>query len=145
MNRVVRGSDGRMWNIRSTMEWSNPLGGDEFEHDVSGGPRPGLMMGGVLVILAVTLVVWTPPAVAVPGWLIAIIVLVVMFFPARWLARRPWTVVAETPGDQEEQPPEQWVGVIRGAMTARQVAGRVARNIEVYAQPDANGPLEPVE
>lgn len=145
MNRVVRGSDGRMWNVRSNMEWSHPLGGDEFEHDVSGGPRPGLFMGGVLLVLAGTLVVWTPPAVYVPSWLIAIIVVVVLFFPARWLVRRPWTVVAETPGDQEEQPPERWVGVVRGVLNARQEAGRVARNIEVYAEPDVNGPLQPVE
>lgn len=145
MNRVVRGSDGRMWNVRSNMEWSHPLGEDEFEHDMNGGPRPGLIMGAVLVVLAVTLVVWTPPAVYVPSWLIAIIVVVVAFFPARWLVRRPWTVVAETPGDQEEQPPERWVGVVRGARAARQEAGRVARNIEVYAEPDVNGPLQPVD
>jgi hypothetical protein len=145
MNRVVRGSDGRMWNVRSNLEWSNPLALDEFEHDVNGGSRPGIMMGSVLLFLAVVLVVWTPSEVVVPGAVILLLVLGALFFPARWLLRRPWTVVAETPGDQDDQPPERWVGVVRGVMTARQEVARAARNIEDYAEPDMNGQLQPVE
>lgn len=144
MNRVVRGSDGRMWTVRSGMEWSNPIAGEDFEHDVSGGPTPAIVMGAVLVALALTLVLWTPSAVVIPSWLILALVLVALFFPARWVIRRPWTIVAETPGD-DEKPPERWVGVVRGFISVRQEGARVARNIEVYAEPDMNGPLQPVE
>jgi len=144
MNRVVRGSDGRMWTVRSSLEWSNPIAGEEFEHDVTGGPAPAIVMGGVLAVLVLVLVFWTPSAVVVPDWLLLALLLVALFFPARWLVRRPWSIVAETPGD-DEKPPERWVGVVRGFVAVRQESARVARNIEVYAEPDMNGPLQPVE
>lgn len=145
MNRKVRGSDGRIWNVRSSFEWSNPIAADEFEHDINGGVAPGVIMGGALLFLVVLFVLWTPNEVIIPLWLIALLVLVVLFFPARWMLHRPWTVVAETPGDAEEHQPERWVGVVRGVFNVRQEAARVARNIEVYAEPDMNGPLQPVE
>lgn len=145
MNRAVRGSDGRVWTVRSNLEWSNPIDVDEWEHDISGGPAPGVAMGAILLFMIVAFVVWTPEAVYVPGWLLLALALVVLFFPVRWLIRRPWTVIAETPGDHDEHPPERWVGVVRGFASARQEGARVARNIEVYAEPDMNGPLQPVE
>lgn len=145
MNRVVRGSDGRMWNVRSNMEWSNPIAQSDFEHDVNGGPVPALIMGAVLLFLVVVFVAWTPAEVVVPVWLLAVLVLVVLFFPARWLLRRPWSVVAETPGDQDTHEPERWVGVVRGFVNVQQESARVARNIEVYAEPDKDGPLAPIE
>lgn len=144
MNRVVRGSDGRMWNVRTNLEWSNPIDVDEWEHDVSGGPAPGVAMGAILLFLFVAFVAWTPPSVYIPIWLVLALAVVVLFFPVRWLLRRPWTVLAETPGDQDEHPPERWVGVVRGFVTTRQESARVARNIEVYSEPDMNGPLQPV-
>jgi hypothetical protein len=145
MNRVVRGSDGRMWNVRSSLEWSNPIAAEEFEHDVSGGPAPGIVMGAILILLTVIFIAWTPAGVYVPSLLIVALVAVILFFPVRWFLHRPWTIIAETPGDQDENPPERWVGVVRGAFNVRQEAARVARNIEVYAEPDMNGPLQPVE
>lgn len=145
MNRVVRGSDGRMWTLRTNLEWSNPIAGDDFEHDVSGGPAPAIVLGGTLLFLAVLFVLWTPEGVVVPPALVLALVLVALFFPVRWLVRRPWSIVAETPGAEEEQGPERWVGVVRGMMNARREVARVARNIEVYAEPDVNGPLQPVE
>ncbi|MDR7301927.1 DUF1656 domain-containing protein [Haloactinomyces albus] len=144
MNRVVRGSDGRMWNVRTNLEWSNPIDVDEWEHDVSGGAAPGMAMGAVLLFLFVGFVVWTPPSVYVPPWLVLALAVIVLFFPVRWLLRRPWTVMAETPGDEDERPPERWVGVVRGFLTARQRGARVARDIEVYSEPDMNGPLQPI-
>lgn len=145
MNRVVRGSDGRIWNVRSNLEWSNPISADAFEHDIHGGIAPAAIMGGSLLFLVVLFVLWTPPEVIIPFWLILLLAVVILFFPARWLLHRPWTVVAETPGDEEENAPERWVGVVRGAFNVRQEAAKVARNIEVYAEPDVNGPLQPVE
>ena len=145
MNRVVRGSDGRIWNVRSNLEWSNPIAADEFEHDINGGAAPGIIVGGALLFLVIVFVMWTPAEVVIPFWLILALLAVVLFFPARWFLHRPWTVVAETPGDEDEQQPERWVGVVRGFVNVRQEAARVARNIEVYAEPDMNGPLQPVE
>lgn len=145
MNRAVRGSDGRKWNLRTSIEWSDPLMVDEWEHDVSGGRSPGVVMGTVVLVLVVAFLVWTPSEVLIPSWLVLTLLLLVLFFPVRWLLRRPWSIIAETPGDTEEHPPERWVGVVRGTLTARQEGARVARNIEVYAEPDMNGPLQPVE
>lgn len=145
MNRVVRGSDGRMWQVKANIEWSNPIAADEFEHEVSGGSAPGIVMGGILLFLVVLFIAWTPSEVIVPIWVVLALVAAVLFFPVRWLLRRPWTVIAETPGDSDEHPPERWVGVVRGAFHVRGEAARVARNIEVYAEPDVNGPLQPVE
>ena len=36
MTRLVRGADGRMWTVRSRLEWADPVAEEEFEHDVSG-------------------------------------------------------------------------------------------------------------
>nr|WP_245560105.1 DUF983 domain-containing protein [Actinopolyspora halophila] len=118
---------------------------DEWEHDVSGGRSPGVVMSSVVLVLVVAFLIWTPSEVLIPGWLVLALLLLVLFFPLRWLLRRPWSIIAETPGDTEEHPPERWVGVVRGTLTARQEGARVARNIEVYAEPDMNGPLQPVE
>ncbi len=145
MNRAVRGSDGRRWTLRTSIEWSNPLEIDDWEHDVSGGRSQGIVMGAIVLVMVVTFLVWTPATVVVPGWLILALLLLVLFFPVRWLVRRPWSIIAETPGDTDEHPPERWVGVVRGALTAHQEGARVARNIELYAEPDMNGPLQPVE
>ncbi|SHE65981.1 DUF983 domain-containing protein [Streptoalloteichus hindustanus] len=147
MTRLVRGADGRMWTVRTRMEWSNPATADDFEHDVSGGQAPGVIMAVLLGLLVVALVWWTPASVMVPAWLILALTLVVGFFPARWALRRPWTVVAETPGNLEDRPAERWVGQVRGVLRVRQEVSRIARNIEVFATPDRDGvgPLQPVE
>jgi len=145
MNRVVRGSDGREWSIEAHLEWTNPLAPDEFEHDINGGSVPPILMGAILLFLVVLFAVWTPPGVAVPFWLIFGLLALVLFFPARWMLRRPWQVSATTPGDEDEHPPEQWTGSVRGFVNVRQEAARVARQIELYAEPDMNGELQPVE
>ncbi|GGM57623.1 hypothetical protein GCM10012275_31020 [Longimycelium tulufanense] len=147
MTRLVRGGDGRQWTVRARMEWTNPATADDFEHDVLGGSAPGVVMAGICGLLLVALIWWTPSVVVVPAWLVLALFIVVMFFPVRWALRRPWTVVAETPGDLDEHPPERWVGQVRGVWRVRQEAARIARNIEVYAIPDRDGvgPLQPVE
>ncbi|MFR9729133.1 DUF983 domain-containing protein [Saccharopolyspora sp. MS10] len=144
MNRVVRGSDGRLWTVRSSLEWSNPIAGDDFEHDVNGGAGPAILMFGVLLVLATTFVLWTPPGVYVPIWLILALIAIALFFPVRWLLHRPWTIIAETPGEEEHQP-ERWVGVQRGFLNVRQETAKIARQIELYAEPDMNGSLQPTE
>ena len=145
MTRLVRGQDGRMWTLRSQLEWATPATVDDFEHDVASGYAPGIVMLAMLAVLAVALVLWTPSGVVVPAWLILILIVVLAFFPLRWALRRPWRLVANTRGDQEEQGAERWVGTVRGMFNIRTATAKVARDIEVYAMPSAEGPLHPVD
>ncbi|RJQ74992.1 DUF983 domain-containing protein [Pseudonocardiaceae bacterium YIM PH 21723] len=145
MTRLVKGADGRMWTVRSQLEWTNPATSDDFEHDVAGGRGAGVGMAVLVALLAVGLIVWTPEGVFVPPWLVLALILAMMFFPARWVLRRPWRVVAETPGDADERPPQRWVGTIRGVFAVRQEVAKIARNIEVYSEPDFRGPLQLIE
>ncbi|MCO1581589.1 MULTISPECIES: DUF983 domain-containing protein [unclassified Crossiella] len=145
MTRLVRGADGRKWTVRTNVEWSSPAGMDEFEHDVSGGHGAAVLMATLMVVLTAVLIIWTPAAVIIPPWLILALALVFLFFPLRWVVRRPWTVVAETPGELDDAGPERWVGNVRGYLSMRQEAIKVARDIEVYSSPAFDGPLQPVD
>ncbi|HWM05921.1 MAG TPA: DUF983 domain-containing protein [Actinophytocola sp.] len=144
MTRVVRGADGRMWTLRSQLEWRSPATADDFEHDVSVGNAAAIVLLVLVVALAVILIVWTPTDVVVPLWVVLLIVLVILFFPARWALRRPWTVVAETGDNGEGDPTEKWVGTVRGVFTVRQQVNRVAKNIAIDSIPGIEGPLQPV-
>ncbi|MBW4719545.1 DUF983 domain-containing protein [Saccharothrix obliqua] len=144
MTRLVRGADGRMWTVRSQIEWRNPSADADFEHDVSGGQGPGVLMLAYVVVLAVVLVAWKPADVVVPGWLLFALVLLFLFFPVRWAVRRPWLVAAEAK-KTDELPPERWVGSVRGFLTVRNEVSNVARKIEMYSLPDLDGPLQPVD
>lgn len=146
MTRLARGADGRLWTVRTRVQWRNPAVADDFEHDVSGGNTPGTVLLLLVLALGAILVAWTPEQVVVPAWFVLALVLVFLFFPARWAVRRPWTVVAETRGENDPQhPPERWVGQVRGILAVRQETRKVARNIEVYSLPDIEGPLQPVD
>lgn len=145
MTRVVRGADGRMWTLRGRMEWTTPMTVDDFEHDVAAGYAPGIVMLAMLLVLVVALIAWTPSPVVVPGWLVFLLILALLFFPVRWLFRRPWMLVANTPGNHEDASAERWVGTVRGMFTIRQAAAKVARDIEVYSMPNIEGPLHPVD
>jgi hypothetical protein len=134
-----------MWTLRSQMEWTTPATVDDFEHDVASGYTPGIVMLFMLAALVVALVLWTPSGVFVPTWLIYVLVIVILFFPARWALRRPWQLVANTRGDSEEQGAERWVGTVRGMFNIRTVTAKVARDIEVYNMPSQESPLYPVD
>jgi hypothetical protein len=142
--RVVRGADGRQWTVRSQLDWRTPATSDEFEHDVAVGTTAGIVLLIVVVALGVTLIVWTPDDVVVPLWVVLLILLAILFFPARWALRRPWTLVAETGDDGDGEPVERWVGVVRGVFSQRTQVNRVARSIMVDSVPGLEGPLQPV-
>lgn len=149
MTRVVRGADGRMWTIRSEMEWRQPATADDFENDVSGGNLSAWMLLLLVIGLAIVLVVAIPDDVVAPWsskmlWLGLLIVLAILFFPARWALRRPWTVVAETGDTGEGEPEERWTGTVRGMFTVRQQVSRIAKDIQLDSQPGLEGPLQPV-
>jgi hypothetical protein len=145
MTRLVRDREGRMWTVRSRIEWTDPIAEEEFEHDVSGGRVGAIIMVIVLFVLLIAFVVLTPPNVYFPGWLALALILLLLFFPARWLLRRSWTLVAETPGAPSGLPAERWVGNVRGYFNARSEATRALRHLRHYAVPDrdGDGPLQP--
>jgi hypothetical protein len=134
-----------MWTLRSQLEWGSPATIDDFEHDVSSGYAPGIVMLAMLVVLIVALVLWTPAGVVIPAWLIVALVVVLAFFPVRWALRRPWQLVANTRGDKDEQGAERWVGTVRGMFNIRTATAKVARDIEVYNMPSPESPLYPVD
>ncbi len=144
MTRVVRGADGRQWTVRSQLEWRSPATSDDFEHDVSVGNAAAIMLLILVLTLGTILIVWTPDDVVVPLWVVLLILLLILFFPTRWALRRPWTVVAETGDNGENEPVERWVGVVRGVFTVRQQVNRVAKSIAVDSVPGIEGPLQPV-
>lgn len=146
MNRAVRGADEREWVIRAQMEWRRPLTAGDFEHDVAGSTASGFAMGGITLALAVVLVLWLPDSVVVPPWVIYGLLMIVVFFPLRWVLNRPWTVVAETQGDLiGEHPPERWVGTVSGMFRVRREMSEVAKSIQRHSLPEFDGPLRPME
>lgn len=146
MNRLVQGSDGRDWAIRAQMDWRRPAIADDFEHDVAANYAPGVVMFTVALILGIVILVWMPDDVVVPSWVVLAVLLVVLFFPIRWIMRRPWTIVAETEGDSTgERPSERWVGTVRGILNVRTEVNRIGKTIKKYDIPDFDGPLHPVE
>jgi hypothetical protein len=144
MTRVVRGADGRLWTLRSQMEWRPPAVGDDFEHDVSVGSAAAIVLLVLVLGLGAVLILWTPEDVVVPLWVVLAVLLIILFFPTRWALRRPWRVVAETGGEGDGAPTERWVGTVRGVLTVRQQVARVARNIATDSEPGQEGPLQPV-
>jgi hypothetical protein len=146
MNRLVQGDDGRDWVVRADMEWRQPATTDNFDHDVAGSYGPGIAMLVVIVALGLILIVWTPAGVVVPAWVFRALLVVALFFPLRWILRRPWTVVAETEGDLAgDRPSERWVGTVRGMFTVRGEVVKIAKTIQRHSLPDFEGPLHPVE
>ena len=144
MTRIVRGADGRQWTVRSQLEWRSPATSDDFEHDVSVGNAAAIVLLVLVLALGTILIVWTPDDVVVPLWVVLIVMLLLLFFPTRWALRRPWTVVAETGDNGENEPVERWVGIVRGVFTVRQQMNRVAKSITIDSVPGIEGPLQPV-
>jgi len=147
--KTVDAADGRRWSVRSNIEWATPATGDDFEHDVDGGRGAAVLILSALFVFWLVLVVWTPELVHIPWYLWLLAAAVVLFFPVRWVLRRPYTIVAETEGvrsgDQEVLPPEHWTGLVRGSSRAREEMRWVVRNLRTRATPGhANSPLHPV-
>ncbi|PPK68168.1 DUF983 domain-containing protein [Actinokineospora auranticolor] len=147
MTRQVRDVNGRLWTVQGTLEWRTPATEDDFEHDVAAGYVPGVVMLVLITVLIVALVSWMPVDVVVPGWLIVLLVLLGLFFPARWAVRRPWTLIAET-GDSAEGEAggssERWMGTIRGYFNARSEISRIAKEISQDTSPSYEGVLKPL-
>ncbi|HEV7450164.1 MAG TPA: DUF983 domain-containing protein [Pseudonocardiaceae bacterium] len=136
MTRVVRSPDGRSWTVQSTIHWA-PAQEEQFENDMAAGYVSGIAMLGVIVVLTLFVVFWTPPGVwsAVPSWLLLLLLLVLMILPIQWAVRRPWTIEAKT-AEPIETSGEHWRGLVHGAVTARQDTQRVTQYLKTRATPD---------
>ncbi len=140
----VAGADGRTWSVRRNIEWKTPATGAEFEHDVDGGRGAVLLILSALFLFWVVLILWTPPLVHGPWYLWLIAVVILAFFPIRWILRRPWTLVAETSGGYD-LPAEHWTGMIRGRSRAKEETRVLVRSLRTRATPGhADSPLHPV-
>jgi hypothetical protein len=143
-SKTVIGADGREWNVSRTLEWSIPAVGDDFEHDLDGGRPAAVLVLSSLFLFVVVLVVWAPNKVYVPWWVILVFLVSLAFFPVRWVLRRPWTLVAQTPGGYD-LPAEHWVGTVRGVSKAREEMRVITRSLRTRSTPAyTDGPLQPV-
>ena len=144
MARRVRDSKGRLWSVYSRIEWTDPEAEEEFEHDVGGGQVTAMILLIVLFVLLIGFIYLTPPSVRFPAWLALAFALLILFFPVRWLVRRPWTLIAQT--EEPDVIADRWVGRVRGYFSARSEIARAHRHLRRYAVPDrdGDGPLRPV-
>lgn len=134
----------REWSLRRNIEWSVPATGEDFEHDVDGGRGAAGLVLSALFVFWVVLVFWKPAEVHIPWFYWLIFFVIVVFFPIRWILRRPWTVVAETVGGYD-QPAERWTGLVRGEAKSREEMRIVKRRLEIQGTPGhADSPLQPV-
>jgi hypothetical protein len=142
--KTVIDLDGRTWQVHRTVEWSRPAIGDDFEHDVDGGRGAATLILASLIFFWVILILWSPSRIHIPDLLWVLGVLVLSFFPIRWWLRRPWTLVAETPGDYD-RPAEKWTGRVRGGSKAKEELRIVTRRLRTQGTPaHADSPLQPV-
>lgn len=142
-SKTIAGVDGRTWSVRRKMEWTTPATGDDFEHDVDGGRGAAFLILSSLFVFWLIVVVWAPAETHIPLWMWVIFVVVVLFFPVRWLLRRPWTIVAETAGSYD-LPAERWLGMVRGRSKAIEESRIVTRRLRTQGTPGhADSPLQP--
>ena len=141
MMRVVRASDQRNWTIRSKISWTRPAMADQFEHDMAGGYVSGIAMLGVLLVMALFVVFWTPTDVVIPAWFTLLFLLVLLLLPVLWALQRPWVITAYT-ADPIGSEGEHWEGIVKGMVAAREETYRIADELETKGFPDdVSGPL----
>ena len=143
-SKTVTGSDGRSWTVKRRWEMSMPAMGQDFEHDVEGGRSAAVVILSTLFFFFVALFSWMPSDVLTPWWMLLAGIFIVGFFPFRWVMRRPWTLIAQTPGSYEAEP-EHWVGIVRGVGKSREESKLIVRMIRTRNTPGyADGPMQPV-
>jgi hypothetical protein len=144
--KTAVGPDGRTWSVRRGVEWRIPFAVEhEFEHDVSVGRYSSMVIPAFLGLFwGAVAYLYMGSMVHTPWYMFVIAALLLLFLPFRWLTRRPWTIVAETPG-RGALPAEHWVGMVRGYGKARGEMRIAVRSIRVRATPGyGDSPLHPV-
>ena len=144
--KMVTAADQRTWAIRRNIEWRPPPTGDEFEHDVDGGRGAIVLIASALALFWMVLFLWAPTQVHVPWYLLVLALCVALFFPIRWVTRRPRTLVAETSGSYGPgMEAERWIGMVRGQARAREEMRVLVRNLETRSTPGyGDSPLHPI-
>jgi hypothetical protein len=141
MMREVRAADRRTWRVRSSISWTRPAMAEQFEHDMAAGYVSGIAMLGVVVVLTLFVVFWTPTDVVIPAWFVLLLLLILLLLPVAWALQRPWVITAytaEPPGTEGEH----WEGVVRGMVPAREEVDRIAEDLRTRGTPDdGTGPL----
>jgi hypothetical protein len=141
MQRMVRAAGGRTWTVRSKISWTGSGMSEQFEHDLAAGYVSGIAMLGVVVVLTLSVVFWTPAGVVIPAWLVLLFLLLVLLVTMAWAMKRPWTIVAYTDEPLNTEG-EFWEGTVRGVLPAREEAFRIVEELEERGIPDdGNGPL----
>jgi hypothetical protein len=144
MMRMVRAADRRTWTVQSRISWTKPAMADQFEHDMAAGYVSCIAMLGVVVVLTLFVVFWTPAGVVIPAWFVLLILLVLLMLPVSWALQRPWIITAYTTEPIETEG-EHWEGIVRGMIPAREETYRVADDLRTRGIPDdGNGPLSRV-
>ena len=144
MTRVVRAADRRIWTVRSRISWTKPAMADQFEHDMAAGYVSGVAMLGVLVVLILFVMFWTPTEVVIPAWFGLLLLLILLLIPVLWALQRPWIITAHTTDPVGTQG-EYWEGVVRGMVPAREETSRIAEDLIEKGVPDEpSGPLSRV-
>lgn len=146
MMRVVQADDRRTWTVHSKISWTKPERAEHFEHDMAAAEYlHGVAMLGLVIVLALFLVFWTPVGVVVPAWFVLFILLVLLLMLVSWALRRPWIITAHT--DQPiETRGEHWEGVVLGVVAAREEIDRVVDDLRTRNVPDdGRGPLSRIE
>ncbi|SHK78741.1 hypothetical protein SAMN05443637_11225 [Pseudonocardia thermophila] len=142
--KTVIGVDSREWSVRRNIEWSLPAIGDDFEHDVDGGRGAAVMVLSGLFVFWLLVLLWFPEHVHVPWYLLVLGGGFLLFFPIRWLLRRPWTIVAETEGSYD-LPAERWTGMVRGNTRAAEEMRIIVRRLRTQGTPGhIDSPLQPI-
>lgn len=136
MMRMVRDDDGRTWIVRSRISWTKPERAYGFEHDMAGDYLPGLAMLGVVLVLTLFVVFWTPGNVVIPAWFVLAVLLVLLMVPVWWAWQRPWIITARTDEPLATEG-EHWEGIVHGVFPARQEAHRVADELRTRGAPDS--------
>ena len=104
-----------------------------------------LILSTLFLFWVVLIGVWTCGRwCTFPGGTSGVALAILLFFPLRWMLRRPWTLVAETTGGYD-LPAEHWTGMVRGRSRANEEMRVLVRSLRTRATPGyADSPLHPV-
>ena len=142
--RTVAGADGRTWSVRRNIEWKPPATGDDFEHDVDGGRGAVLLILSALFLFWVVLIIWSPPLVHIPWYLWLIAVVVLAFFPVRWICAARGRS-SPRPAAATTCPPSTGRAWSAAAARAKEEMRVLVRSLRTHATPGhADSPLQPV-
>lgn len=147
--KQVSGVDGREWLVSLKIIWVENT--EKFEHEKEGGRNAVIGMIIVLGFLWFALIAWAvqmQPVVSVPWWMWCLLIGLALFFPGRWVIRRPRRLLVEggrwPDDDEDDAMGETWSGYVRGRTEARAELNHAIKTLKRRGTPArANSPLQP--